>query len=173
MMGREREYVTGETPGYVYIVCLDQPIGNLDSRYGQAKHYLGWTIDLARRITLHISGRGAPIVRAAVQRGIGFAVFAFHGCPNDERRLKQKYKKTPCLCPRCAGVRCRMKLQPAAQTLLPLDDSDEWPEAPPHWPIWDGYQVAKLRGWRAARVPELVLPGEVEEEGVPAWHIPF
>lgn len=176
-MGRERErqYVTGETPGVVYIVCFDEALGNPDNPRAQAKHYLGWTIDLARRITLHIAGRGAPIIRAAVERGIGLMIFAFHGTPADERRLKQTYKKTPCLCPRCAGAKCRMKLQPVSQTLLALDDnSDDWPAAPATWSTFDGYQMAKLCGWRRARPDGLVLPVEESNtEDGPAWHIPF
>lgn len=126
-------HICGDTPGYVYIFCFDQALGNADNPRAMAKHYLGWTIDLPHRVAAHLAGRGQHITAAAVARGITWQVFAWHGTPNQERALKRSYKNTPRLCPRCCaaqGSRCRMPLQPIEQ--LTLFGPEQCPIEP--WP---------------------------------------
>ena len=126
-------YIVGDTPGYIYILCFDQVLGDPTNPHGWAKHYLGWTLDVPTRVATHLAGRGQHLTAAAVARGITWQVFAWHGTPNQERHLKGHYKKTPRLCPRCCadhGWRCRMSLQPAAQLALSFDQADvePWPQ---------------------------------------------
>lgn len=53
---------------YCYLICFGTPIGNPDSRHGQANHYLGFTSQsLKKRLEQHRSGAGAKITRAAAK----------------------------------------------------------------------------------------------------------
>lgn len=44
--------------------------------YRHAQHYLGFTEDLDRRLQQHRSGRGSPLVAAAINAGIDFELAA-------------------------------------------------------------------------------------------------
>jgi hypothetical protein len=46
-----------------YLLHFTRPI------YG-AQHYLGWSVDICRRVRVHLSGRGARLVRQALGAGI-------------------------------------------------------------------------------------------------------
>jgi hypothetical protein len=82
-------------PGTIYLVHLHRP-------YRHARHYLGWTADVERRLAEHRAGRGSPLLRAAAAAGIDFEVVrTWPGTRFEERRL-HRFKNTPArLCPIC------------------------------------------------------------------------
>jgi predicted GIY-YIG superfamily endonuclease len=84
-----------EDVGTVYLIHLQRP-------YRHARHYLGWTLDVERRLAQPRAGGGSSLLRAAVATGIPFELA--HTWPGDrhlERRL-HRYKNTPArLCPIC------------------------------------------------------------------------
>lgn len=72
-------------------------------RFHHARHYLGWTLDLPGRLASHRAGRGAKLLRALAQAGIGWELVCWWiGTRADERRMKRR-KGTPRLCPACGG----------------------------------------------------------------------
>ena len=82
--------------GIIYLICFDKP-------YHHARHYLGFTTDLQKRIDKHMSGEGSKLLRAVTEAGITWSVVkTWEGDRNFERSLKNK-KNTPKLCPRCGG----------------------------------------------------------------------
>ncbi len=83
--------------GTVYLIHLQRP-------YRHARHYLGWTMDVERRLAEHRGGGGSPLLRAAAAAGISFEVArTWPGDRHLERRL-HRYKNTPArLCPICRG----------------------------------------------------------------------
>lgn len=150
--------ITANTLGYLYILCLDRPIGNPDNTRGLAKHYLGFAIDVQARVATHAAGRGQALTAAAVEQGIGWSVFYRSGTPGLERWLKAHYKKTPRLCPRCCGAHGRRSVygfQPLEQLALPLiTEIEDFPEPPVVRA--DFFEIAHLRGWNAQRA--LLIP---------------
>lgn len=80
----------------VYLLCFDRP-----SRSG-ARHYLGWTNDLANRLDAHRKGRGSCLTKAIRNEGIGFSVSRVWdpGTRSMERRLKNRHQLLR-LCPNC------------------------------------------------------------------------
>jgi hypothetical protein len=88
--------------GVVYLVHLDRRLGS-DHPKGAARHYLGTTINLDRRLTQHRDGTGARMLAAAAERGIGFDVVrTWPGGRAEERRLKNQHNARR-MCPACAG----------------------------------------------------------------------
>lgn len=72
------------------------------TRFKHAGHYLGWASDLDARLVRHEAGRGARLVRAVKDAGIGVTVVrTWRGTRYDERRLKQRGKSD--ICPVCAA----------------------------------------------------------------------
>jgi hypothetical protein len=84
-----------------YLIHLDQRLGS-SHPLGAAGHYLGQTVDLNRRLETHREGKGARILAAAVERGIGFDVVrTWPGGRETERQLKRQ-RNAPRMCPRCS-----------------------------------------------------------------------
>lgn len=79
----------------VYLLHFDPPLHH-------AKHYLGWTKHLDRRITHHRNGTGAKICAAAVANGSKLEVARVWENADHmlEHRLK-RHKNSPRLCPIC------------------------------------------------------------------------
>jgi putative endonuclease len=93
----------------VYLMHIEQPIGNPNNPHGQAQHYIGYTNKLGERWERHIRGAGAAITRWCVRHGIGFAIVRTWGKKAGasrrlERQLKN-YHKARQLCPVCQGNR--------------------------------------------------------------------
>lgn len=84
--------------GTIYLLHFSSPVRH-------ARHYLGWTQDLDRRVEDHRSGQGSPLVAAAVAAGAEVTVArTWTGVDrNFERRLKNR-KEGPALCPVCSGA---------------------------------------------------------------------
>lgn len=114
---KKAEGITGQAKvhnGYIYLIHFDQPI----AKGHQARHYLGFSKDIAIRIQAHWSGRGANLTKVANERGISYRIVrAWKGTRNDERRLKNQ-KNTPRLCPCCNEA-------PQNPTWLPALSNDE------------------------------------------------
>lgn len=53
--------------GTVYLLHFDRP-------YRHARHYVGFTTNLKRRLSEHRSGHGSPLLCAVVEAGIRFRV---------------------------------------------------------------------------------------------------
>lgn len=89
-------------PGDVYLIHLER---GLVPEHGST-HYIGWTAhgSLFDRIETHAQGEGSPLLRAANERGIAWAVArVWRGADRHfERRLKRR-RKAKHLCPVCRG----------------------------------------------------------------------
>jgi predicted GIY-YIG superfamily endonuclease len=89
------------TRGTVYLLHFLEPIGNPTNPRAQAQHYIGYSRQPERRISIHTAARGAAIVRHVQQQGIGFLVArTWAGNWQLERQLKAR-KKARQLCPAC------------------------------------------------------------------------
>lgn len=85
----------------VYLLHFHRALGNPDNRRAQARHYLGWTLDLDARLAEHRAGRGAAIMAACAARGVGWTLArTWEGGRDLERRLKRWHKARQ-LCPIC------------------------------------------------------------------------
>ena len=74
----------------VYIIEFSPPLGH-------AHFYVGYCADngLKKRFKQHLTGQGAAICRAAVERGIQLSIIAtLPGFRDEERRIKAR-KNTP------------------------------------------------------------------------------
>ena len=80
--------------GVVYLIHFDRP-------YKHARHYLGYTEDLPKRLSLHKCGLGARLMEVVRNAGIDWVVArTWPGDRTLERRLKNR-KESPRLCPIC------------------------------------------------------------------------
>jgi hypothetical protein len=151
------------TRGYVYLFHFARPLGNLQNPRAQAHHYVGFAVDLAERLTAQLTGRGAKIVAAAVERKIAFDIYFWPATLAVEKQIKRR-KETHVFCPTCcrlAGRRLRPIPIAVEQLALPLDD-DELPQVAPGPADW--YEVQTLQRWRAARVPySATLPDDWDD----------
>ena len=69
--------------GTVYMLHFSAP-------YRHARHYTGWTADLAARLDEHAAGRGARLVSVAKAAGITFSLARTRpGTRADERAIKR------------------------------------------------------------------------------------
>jgi predicted GIY-YIG superfamily endonuclease len=82
--------------GTCYLICSDVP-----SPSG-ARHYIGWSKDVAARLEAHRKGRGGRLTKCMAKLGIRFEVV--REWPNttrgDEQRLKRRHQHAR-LCPKC------------------------------------------------------------------------
>jgi len=91
---------------YIYLICFGKPIGNSNSKYGLATHYLGYTsTSLKQRLEQHKNGRGSKICRAAVfqyGRELKLVRYWRNGTRALERELKRRHNPKY-YCPVCNG----------------------------------------------------------------------
>lgn len=95
----------------VYIIHFDRP-------FWHARHYIGSTVNLDRRLAQHRNGTGAKLLRALNRRGISWQVVrTWSGGRTLERILKNR-KKSRDLCPVCLQQRLveRWQVTPLSQT---------------------------------------------------------
>ena len=59
--------------GFVYVVRLSRPMFH-------ARLYLGSTVNLEKRMAQHRSGKGSPLLRTAIERGIQITVICCLRC---------------------------------------------------------------------------------------------
>lgn len=82
-----------------YLLHLDRPLGG---PVHFARHYVGQTVDLDRRLRQHREGEGARMLAVATERGISFDVVrTWPGGRETERRIKRGHRG-PRLCPVCS-----------------------------------------------------------------------
>ncbi len=94
-----------------YLVCLDQP-------YFHARHYVGYSDNIAQRLRTHRKGQGSPLLAAALAAGIDWRLVRVW--PNADRSFERKlhHRHGSRLCPE---FRCRSVQQARRQQLrLPL-----------------------------------------------------
>lgn len=74
--------------GYVYLIHIDPPLAH-------AKHYLGSTIDVTKRMRQHVTGNGNPLLKAAVDAGCNLEIVRVWHYPEIEwaRRAEAKLKR--------------------------------------------------------------------------------
>ena len=91
---------------FCYLICFDQPIGNLSAPKGKAGHYLGVTSALEARLLLHAHGNGAALMAAVGKAGVSWSlvrlwcVSSWEESRDLEHALKRRHNN-PSLCPRC------------------------------------------------------------------------
>lgn len=83
-------------PGTVYLICLDTP-------FGHARHYIGWSRWLRRRLAHHVNGTGCWFLKKVGEAGITWTVVrTWKGATRTfERSLKGRGATR--YCPRCTG----------------------------------------------------------------------
>lgn len=82
----------------VYVLHIEPP-------YKHAKHYIGFTTrSFEARIADHLSGRGSPLVKAAIDAGCSVTLAHKWSCGTRgfERHLKNR-KEAPRWCKCCGG----------------------------------------------------------------------
>jgi predicted GIY-YIG superfamily endonuclease len=74
---------------------------HFDGRVFGKQHYLGWALDIDRRLRIHLRGKGARLVRQALEAGLSVELVRIW--PNADRHaeyvLKRRAPKS--YCPRC------------------------------------------------------------------------
>ena len=80
--------------GTVYLLHFTRP-------YRHARHYTGWTRNLAQRLAAHRHGQGARLIAVITAAGIGFQLARTRtGSRDDERAIKHDGGATR-YCPLC------------------------------------------------------------------------
>jgi predicted GIY-YIG superfamily endonuclease len=80
----------------VYLLHFSRP-------YCHAKHYLGSTDHVGRRMQAHLRGQGARLLAAIREAGIGFELVRTWAGDRKLERLLKRRKDAPKLCPICNG----------------------------------------------------------------------
>ena len=97
----------------VYLIHFNTP-------YRHARHYVGFTTNLDRRITDHLCGMGARLMEVITAAGIEWKVArTWQGNRQLERRIKNR-KHAALLCPLCSGKAALKRAQANAQQPLPF-----------------------------------------------------
>ena len=88
---------TGPGAGTIYLIHLDTP-------YKHARHYTGWTTDLAARLQAHREGHGARLMQVITAAGITWRLArTWPGGRSRERAIKDRHE-APRLCPECSAL---------------------------------------------------------------------
>lgn len=89
-----RELVDTGQMGTLYLIHFERPLAH-------ARHYLGWTQDLDKRLDAHRAGWGGKLMRAVGVAGIPWSVvWTGPGDRNRERLIKNRGSLVRC-CPTC------------------------------------------------------------------------
>ncbi len=84
----------------VYLLHFSAP-------YHHARHYLGSSADVGRRLARHRRGQGGRLIQVIIEAGLTFElVRTWPGGKTEERRLKDRHEG-PRLCPICRKERVR------------------------------------------------------------------
>lgn len=92
------EMVGSGQPGTIYLLHFDRS-------FGHARHYLGWTTDLTKRLAAHGTCDGSALMRAVADAGIGWSLArTWPGDRYRERQLKGQGGRSR-MCPLCRAHR--------------------------------------------------------------------
>jgi predicted GIY-YIG superfamily endonuclease len=129
----------GPETGTTYLLHFDRP-------YRHARHYVGWTQNLAARLEAHARGRGARLVEVAANAGIGFTLArTWPESTRDREDIIKHAGGARRYCPECGVTpRDRQQAVPAA----PPDDRR------PHW------QMDRDGQWADDGTPIIYDPGQ-------------
>lgn len=87
--------ICGRTIAGVYLLHFTKP-------FGRARHYIGWSPDINRRVSRHKEGKGAKFTMGALRHGADLLLVRIW--PGGDRRLEWKLKHIgthQTLCPLC------------------------------------------------------------------------
>jgi len=135
--------------GTCYLIHFDQLINPLFP----CMHYLGWTVDVNARFTLHATGLGARLCQVAIERGISFRIVRlWEGVEKSfERELKNR-RNAPKLCPVCCH---RGESHPYPQW---VKQSNAYLQGYTGWAASGALQVARYsKGYAAHQLDEITL----------------
>lgn len=98
--------------GFCYCLHISPP-------YAGATHYIGWASDVPARVARHLEGRGARLVRLALEKGrtVELVVVWENATREDEKRLKRSWKGKGC--PRCEQANEMACLEPSPKPVEP------------------------------------------------------
>jgi hypothetical protein len=125
-------------PGTVYLLHFDRPYGPGGGANGRgtARHYIGWTHDLAGRLAEHALGRGARLLEVVRDAGISWRLArTWEGGRDRERQLKNQGGASRC-CPEC-GVKPRPPRQPHTATTQAVPQPAPVPGPEPQPPAYE------------------------------------
>jgi len=92
--------------GFVYLLHFDRP-------YHHARHYVGFTQYLGRRVKRHLAGKGSPLIEAASKAGIEITLArVWHNVTGRFERRIHNMQQTKLLCPLCMGRRKMRRTRP-------------------------------------------------------------
>jgi hypothetical protein len=84
-----------DTIGTIYLLHLERP-------YKHAQHYMGWALDLEKRLPQHGGAAGSPLLAAAKAAGIGWElVRTWQGVTRHRERQLKRQGGHARRCPRC------------------------------------------------------------------------
>jgi predicted GIY-YIG superfamily endonuclease len=151
--------------GTVYLLHFNRP-------YHHARHYVGFTTNIERRVKRHQDGRGSPLIEAAISAGIEFTVARLWNNVTGrfERRIHEMEARL--LCPMCVGPE---KMRPATPRISDYQEDayEEYPENleyDGHWeyqPLRKPWRQDPREPWSALRDPWQEHPGSAEVIGEP------
>jgi hypothetical protein len=93
----------------VYLICFDAP-------YFHARHYVGYSDNIAQRLEMHRAGHGSPLLAAVLAAGIDWhLVQVWPGADRTfERKLHNRHGSRLCPLAACQAVqrarRCQRRL---------------------------------------------------------------
>jgi len=168
-----------DSSGTVYLLHLDPPLKH-------ARHYLGWTSNLDRRLEAHRSGRGARLMEVVKEAGGTFRLArTWVGSKSLERAIKDR-KEAPKLCPVCtpeppsmsrgrsATVSPQQEAVPAVEAGIgPVPDPPAWqpffgrPAGPDAYAACLPITDRLISGWRAELDNTAEPEAELELEPLP------
>ena len=145
------------TVGEVYLFHFHQPLGNPENRRAMASHYVGFAEDLTARLLKQLSGKGAKIVAAALERGISYDLYHWPATLEVEKLIKARHN-TAVYCPTCAAAAGRLPRPlptPRQVEQLALDLTEPLPEIDLGRAGW-----AEIQAQAAARRYFVTVPSE-------------
>ena len=86
-----------------YLIHFERPyLAKTGKQQHKVQHYLGWTINLEKRVKLHATGQGARLLAVVNTEGIGWSVVRLweNGSYALERKLKARHGYST-YCPIC------------------------------------------------------------------------
>ena len=116
--------VVSNLTGTVYLL-------HFDTAFGHARHYTGWTNDLAARLAQHAAGRGARLTEVVKDAGIGWRLA--RTWPNATRTFERKLKNQGGASRRCPACGITPRTLNTLPDVLPAWATENAAGGPWHW----------------------------------------